>query len=165
MEADTRIGADPDSPDPASSSERSFIESIRAVERLAIANRATGAWLMDTVGDANAIERFSVVHGEFSDQVRAYAGQLEAQAIVVCPSDRHVGSAMASLAFSAEVPVLVSRESIGRDTIIAATDLRDSEYPVLNKAADWSRKLRASIMRVLSATENALTRNASYTAR
>lgn len=125
---------------------RDFVARIRALENLAHGNRATGQWLSDIAGDVDTIERFDVIQGEFSEHVRVHARELAVQAIVVAASEGKGGGAMTNLACRAGLPVLVAREAVGRNTIVAATDLRDGSYPVLAKAADWSRKLDVSMV-------------------
>jgi nucleotide-binding universal stress UspA family protein len=46
------------------------------------------------------------------------------------------------LARTANIPVLVLRETSLQKTIVAATDLEDSDYPVLRKAAEIAERLR-----------------------
>jgi nucleotide-binding universal stress UspA family protein len=57
--------------------------------------------------------------------------------IVVLSSDvGQSGSCVTALATSADVPVLVARETTSGDAVIAGTDLHDTRFPVLQMAAD-----------------------------
>lgn len=57
--------------------------------------------------------------------------------IVVLPAEiTRSGTCVAAIAASAGVPVLVAHEPRAGDAIVAATDLRDLRYPIIQQAAD-----------------------------
>ena len=127
---------------------RSFIDAIRSLECVVNDNRATAAWLARAGADGPPIERFSAVVGDFPEQVVRYCGRVGAQAIVVSSDVETPGSVVTALACSSGVPVLLAREGGGHATIVAATDLRDRDYPVLHKAAEMGHRLRAAVVAV-----------------
>lgn len=56
------------------------------------------------------------------------------------------GRDISGLAGSMRVPIFVAKHFEENDTIVAATDLRDPEYPVLREAASLSRRLDAPLV-------------------
>lgn len=129
-------------------SPRSRVSATRAVQRTLSARRATRTWLGDALDAENAVEHVAVVHGDFVEQAAAYAASIDAALIVVAPSEARTGQAVTSLACAASTPVLVAREPFGGQVIVAATDLRSTGYPVLQKAADLGRRVQASMVAV-----------------
>jgi nucleotide-binding universal stress UspA family protein len=103
------------------------------------------------VGDELAGRCLHVATGEFVTEVAKHAFELGAQLIVVPPRKR-MGTVVTRLARAAALPVLVARTATAHQTIVAATDLRDGDYPVLRKAAELGARLRASVVAVHNVT-------------
>lgn len=139
-------------------SRRDVSAAARAVERTLRANRATRAWLRDALGKDDAlgrggighggIEHVAIAHGELVEQAAAYAATLEASLIVVPAREGRLGKTVTALASAAGVPVLVAHERAGKPAIVAATDLREGDYPVLRKAASLGQRLEARLVAV-----------------
>jgi nucleotide-binding universal stress UspA family protein len=127
-------------------SRNDVLSAARAVQRTLRANRITRSWLRVTLGSDEVIERLCIVHGDFVEQAAAYAAGVGAQMIILPPSPRRLGRTATSLARASRKPVLVAREHRGSSAILAATDLQTSGHPVLWKAAELGKRLRAKLV-------------------
>ena len=125
------------------------LDAVRTVELTLRANRSTREWLATCLGDDEAaIERFSIVHGNFLERVAGRAAELDAVLIIVPPREGRMGKTVTSLASTSGVPVLVAREATHDETIVAATDLESDGYPVLRRAAELGQQLDAPVIAV-----------------
>lgn len=123
-------------------------DAVVAVDPTLLANESTRGWIRDTIGDDAGIDHVTVVRGAFVRQVVAYAMGTDAALIVVSPHGDRLGRTVTLLACSAGVPVLVAREATSEDTIVAATDLRSADFPVLRAAAELGQQLDARLVTV-----------------
>lgn len=121
------------------------------------------AWLAEALGEEGEPEALCSRWGDFTEQVAAHAGTIDASMIVVPPL-RSGGEGVTALVHAARVPVLVARDRTLGDAIVAATDLEDCSYPVLRVATHLSRRLAVPLIAlhnlspisVLSAMETVL---------
>ncbi len=128
--------------------QRNALEALLAVDRVFACLDRTVAWLGDALGSSGVARCCSVTHGEFIEQVARCADQLGARLIVVPPRESSVGNVVTSLACASNRPVLSAREGGRADTILAATDLESSAYPVLWTAAELARGIEATMVAV-----------------
>jgi nucleotide-binding universal stress UspA family protein len=85
--------------------------------------------------------RVQVRTGLFVKHVADHAAALHPALIMVPPRKHGLGSIVTTLTRTANVPVLVLRESRSERAIVAATDLEDAEYSVLRAAAELGNQL------------------------
>jgi nucleotide-binding universal stress UspA family protein len=116
---------------------------------------STRAWLSQTLHGPNTVE-FELAHGDFVQQVAAYATRLDAKLIVVAPGVGRLGRTVTALAGSAGVPVLLARQATAEETIVAATDLESLGFPVLKQAAELGRRLQAPVVALHNASPASL---------
>jgi nucleotide-binding universal stress UspA family protein len=121
---------------------------LRAVERTLASHRATCSWLRRLSSAADVPRRFSIVRGEFVTQVARYVEEVQAQLLLLPPHGEGFSELVASLSARTGTPVLVSRAPCKLRTILAATDLRDSEYPVLRFAGALGGRWNSDIVAV-----------------
>jgi nucleotide-binding universal stress UspA family protein len=121
---------------------------LRAVEHTLVSHRATCSWLRQLSSADSVPRRFSIVRGEFVTQVARYVEQVQAQLLLLPPRTDGVSELVAELSARTRTPVLVSRRPCTLQTIVAATDLRDSEYPVLRFAGALGGRLNSDIVAV-----------------
>jgi hypothetical protein len=82
------------------------------------------------------------------EQTAAYAATIDSRLIIVPPRQRRFTGTVTSLAGAAQTPVLVAHERAGKPAIVAGTDLRSYDYPVLREAAELGRRLDARLVAV-----------------
>jgi nucleotide-binding universal stress UspA family protein len=116
---------------------RAMRETVHLLRLLA----ATRRWVHDVTGQAISSDRVRVGTGKLVELAARRAKEIGAALVVVPPLDGRFGSRITALASRARVPVLVERGVGGRESVLAATDLQDSRYPVLVQAASLSRQL------------------------
>ena len=142
-------------------SDGNLTDILQSVEQTLTAHRATRAWMKDTLPDGQGVERLAILHGEFVESVTVYAREVDAGLILVCPEGEHAGRLVTRLAATTRTPVLAARAPARNQTIVAATDLRDPTYPVLQLAAALGQQLETSVIVVhnvrLGATPNEAT--------
>ena len=124
------------------------IAILRSVERTLVSHRATSSWMRQMSSAGRIPGRFSIVRGDFVTQVARYVEAVGAQLLLLPPQGESVSEIVAALSARTRTPVLVSRAPCSVHTIIAATDLRDAEYPVLRFAGDLGRRLDTDIIAV-----------------
>ncbi|HTV26092.1 MAG TPA: universal stress protein [Polyangiaceae bacterium] len=122
------------------------LNAARSVQRTLRANRVTRSWLRVSVGSDDAVERLSISHGDFVQQVAVYAASVDAHMIIIAPLQRRLGRTATILARAAQKPVFVAREQAGTPAILAATDLRTIGHPVLWKAAELGQRLHSKLV-------------------
>jgi nucleotide-binding universal stress UspA family protein len=138
-------------------SPRTVTRAARAVQRTLLAREATLDRLRDETEGEGVIEHVAVARGELVEQVAVYAASVDAKWIIVPPGEAPLGKAITSLATASGMPVFVARESSGAAEIVAGTDLESQEYPVLAKAAEVGRQLRAPFVAVHNVPPQPLT--------
>jgi nucleotide-binding universal stress UspA family protein len=125
------------------------IPILRSVEHALVAHRAMRSWIHGLSLPHGAPQCFSLLHGDFVTQVVRYVEEVDAQLLVFAG---HEGASQLVSALTARTrtPVLVSRprSRSKAKTIVAATDLQDAEYPVLQFATELGRRLDSGIVAV-----------------
>ncbi len=129
-----------------SSAANKFPELLRSVERTLRAHRETRAWMSQAL-PGRGVERFAILHGELVERVAVYAREADAKLILIGAEDDQ-GAVVTRLVATTGVPVLVSRTPAKNHTIVAATDLRHPDYPVLQFAALLGRQLESHVIAV-----------------
>jgi nucleotide-binding universal stress UspA family protein len=124
------------------------LDTVRGVEQTLTAMRVTRDWVLGAVGDHLEEGRLRVRRGGFVAEVAAHAAEIGADLIVMPPCEGRFGAMVTELAREAHVPVLVARFARSNEVILAATDLEDTEYPVLREAARLSEHLHAPMVAV-----------------
>jgi nucleotide-binding universal stress UspA family protein len=129
------------------SAEGDLLATLRSAEQAVM--RASRDW-QDLMAEA-ALEdltpdELQTRSGDFVRQVATHAAEIDAGFIVMPPSERRSGGLAAQLACATLRPVLVARDVSSAPRIIAATDLRDSAYPVLRMAMALGERLKAAII-------------------
>jgi nucleotide-binding universal stress UspA family protein len=123
------------------------MDALQAVERAFRTKTHTRLWLRECLGDdESAVDHIAIVHGDFVDMATQQAAKHDTVLIVIPPCAGNIGHTVTSLATTSGVPVLVAREATKDETIIAATDLQDTAYPVLRQAAKLGQQLDASVI-------------------
>ena len=100
---------------------------VRDEHRLALARE----WAARLVPSA----RIEVAQGDVSTVARAAAERLGAGMLVLAAHDLAIRRDAVWLATELRIPVLVARRAAGRTTVLAATDLRNADLPVVGTAA------------------------------
>lgn len=111
------------------------------------ANRAVRAWCDELLGSAAPLP-VHIRQGDFAEETARLANESRAQLVIVPSREGRQGARVISLAGNAGCPVLVLRTSAGFETLIAATDLEDDEYPVLSRASDIGQRLDATVVAI-----------------
>ena len=124
----------------------SFMESELTVDERRVTRADTQHWLHSELGGAARNVRVVVAQGDFAEQGARRAKVGGVGLILVSREVRQSGALMTSLARGAERPVLAPNELIDGRPILAATDMRDSRYPVLWQSAQLARQLHASLV-------------------
>jgi nucleotide-binding universal stress UspA family protein len=132
---------------PAVASHATFPELLCSVERTLTAHRTTRAWMRAALPDGCGVDRFAILHGDFVDRIAVYAREADAHLILIAADDDD-GGLVTRLAAITGTPVLASRTAAKSQTIVAATDLRHPDYPVLHFAAALGRQLQTSVIAV-----------------
>jgi nucleotide-binding universal stress UspA family protein len=124
-------------------------DATRALDALAQLRRATQSWIESTLGGAFAPHQLELARGDFVEVTRERTLDLGAVLTVVAPSQRLLDSSIESLATQTGIPVLVARSSAELDPfVVAATDLEDTEFPVLRAASKLAQILGAAVIPV-----------------
>lgn len=121
-------------------------ELPRSLANARALRRDTLDWFAEVAGEPLAESRLRIRFGDLVAQAAPHAAKLAATLIVLAPHKRRAGSQVIALADSSRIPVLVARKLASRETIVAATDLADGEYPVLRKAAELCRRLQTPLV-------------------
>jgi nucleotide-binding universal stress UspA family protein len=122
--------------------------AVQSVEATLRTVRNTRSWLEDLFLDEVRDENISVRTGPFVEQVAEHAAHVGAELIVMPPHRGPFGNIVTTLALTAGLPVLVARGATSSDAIVAATDLEDTDYPVLRQAARLGHELDAPVIAV-----------------
>lgn len=84
--------------------------------------------------------------GVFAELVTEVATNMEADLVVIPPSQKYPGRQANQIATAAEVMVLVARQPQLRNTVVAATDLSNPRYPVVAAANQLRDCLSAELV-------------------
>jgi nucleotide-binding universal stress UspA family protein len=116
-------------------------ELVRAHRRATVA--ICGSVLEHPISEA----RIGVAMGEFAEAVARRAEELRAMLVVIASKRPGIGVQLTRIARRVGAPVLLARDP-GAAAIVAATDLRDPVYPVLQSAAELARRFPARLIAV-----------------
>jgi hypothetical protein len=86
--------------------------------------------------------------GDFVKETASVASTRGAQLLIIPPREGGVGARVISLAGASELPVLVLRGGGRFESLVAATDLEDDQYPILRRAHNLAQRLSASVTAV-----------------
>lgn len=128
------------------------VQALEGVEAEFGSAEQTLAWAEEVLGTTLEAGAFQLRRGPFMEQVVAHAAELDAELIVMPPQEGRYGATVTELARISGRPVLVARRASGGDSILAASDLRDAQYPVLRKAAELGDTLDAPVLAVHNVT-------------
>ncbi len=124
-----------------------YDDAARAVDEMRGERAAVMRWLEEVTGRPEAPERVEVCRGDFVSSVLEQLEQIEPALLVIAPRSERFHSSAEQLADRGGVPILVARWSARRGTtIVAATDLRESDFPVVRSAAELATALTASVV-------------------
>jgi nucleotide-binding universal stress UspA family protein len=134
-------------PGPSYARERpSFMESQLLKDERRVVRADTLNWLQNELGGAARHVRVVVAQGDFAEQVARRAKMSNVGLITVSREAQQSGALITSIARTAERPVLAPNHLMEGRPILAATDMRDSRYPVLWQAAQLANELRAPLV-------------------
>lgn len=122
--------------------------ALRDAQRVIAAARHTRKVCDRVLSERLPIKQLSVRLGAFIDQVAVRAAEIGAMIIAVAPTHQRVGAAALRLARQTGCAVLVPRGRSSFLTLVAATDLLDSNTPVLRHAAQLATALDATSIAV-----------------
>lgn len=94
--------------------------------------------------DINSLHSTAI--GNFVKRGAAVAAETGAQLIIMAPLVDGLGRAATALASAAHVPVLIARDAMSEEVIVAATDLERVAYPVLQAATQLALRLGAPLV-------------------
>jgi nucleotide-binding universal stress UspA family protein len=129
--------------------------ALREAQRVIAAARHTRKLCDRVLSERLPIKQLCIRLGVFVDQVALRAAELGATTIAVAPSHQRLGSAAMRLARETGCAVLIPRGHSSFLTVVAATDLRDANAPVLRKAAHLANTLGAASIAVHSMVDTA----------
>jgi nucleotide-binding universal stress UspA family protein len=108
------------------------------------------AWWSQVLSDGlgSKLHELHVTRDDLCSALAARAAHVDAALIVLPPVERSLGRAVTSLVSTTRMPVLVARnaKSQGSNTIVAATDLQSTAYPVLRVASTFERCLKLPVV-------------------
>lgn len=84
--------------------------------------------------------------GPFIEQVMLRAAEVRADLIAISPNRKHLAATVQRLARAANCPILVPRKAGSFATLLAATDLKEPNTPLLRHAARLGRHLDATVV-------------------
>jgi nucleotide-binding universal stress UspA family protein len=133
-----------------------LIDDGASLDRFTAACRETRAWSQELLQRDLTDERWQVRIGAFVPEVAEHARALNASLIVLAPEHARMGALVTELVSASALPVLLARGRTTGTAIIAATDLRDRRYPVLDRASVVAERLAAHLVVVHNAGTNGL---------
>jgi nucleotide-binding universal stress UspA family protein len=104
-------------------------------------------WL-DRVLPANVARDYHHRAGQLVHEAVQHARAHHARMVLLPAEACRSGSCASAIAASAEVSVLIARDPMAGDAVVAATDLRDPRYPVLAHAADVMHSAETTLVGV-----------------
>lgn len=117
------------------------VDDAASLERFLEACRRTQLWCNQALSQPLPDDCWDVRLGDFLHEVRAYVAEVGATWLALAPQWHRFGRVVTNLARTAGLPVLVARARTSGGAIVAATDLADRRFPVLNQAAAIGRRL------------------------
>lgn len=133
--------------DPVRERERqSFMKSQLLVDERRVIRADTLNWLQDELGGEARKVRVVVARGDLAEQGARWAKLSDVGLITVSRTVQQSGTLITSLARASERAVLAPNDLFDGRPILAATDMRDSTYPVLWQAAQLANELQASLV-------------------
>jgi nucleotide-binding universal stress UspA family protein len=139
----------------ASPSLHCVARALREAQRVIAAARHTRKLCDRVLSEQLPIKQLCIRLGVFVDQVALRAAELGAATIAVAPSHQRLGPAATRLARETGCAILIPRGHSSFLTVVAATDLRDANTPVLRKAAHLANTLGATSIAVHSMVDTA----------
>lgn len=124
----------------------SIARALREAQRAVMAGRHTRALCDRVLLERLPSKSVSVRLGAFITQVGQRAAELEANIIALVPQRQRIGGVATRLALQTGRAVLVARGRGTFATLLAATDLKDAQTPVLRRAARLGRELNAAVV-------------------
>jgi nucleotide-binding universal stress UspA family protein len=131
-------------------------EEVAGLARFADVIRRTRAFCDAALGRGLGPRHVLVRAGDFEPTVTRAAMERHADLVVIPPAEGHSGERVTAIATKAGVPVLVAREPMSPDVVVAATDLLDERYPVLSRAAYIAARSGARVVAVHNVPRSAL---------
>lgn len=122
--------------------------ALMELELFAKTARRTRAWSDSTLSESLPAGRVLVRDGDFEATVFQVAREIEADLIVLPPAEGRSGRRVTALSTKTGVPVLVARQPMSCDAVVAATDLADERFPVVSRAVEIAVRLCASVVLV-----------------
>lgn len=127
---------------------RDLVGALRESQRVLAAARHARKVCNRVLPERLPDTRICVRMGTLLDQVARRAAELDVQIIALPRGMPRLAPSVMDLARRTDCAILVPKGWAGTGTLIAATDLEDSLTPVLRKAAQLGRELRASVVAV-----------------
>jgi len=110
--------------------------------------KETSAWVSGVISTGLPEDQVQVRTGRFEDMVAAEATALAPDIIVVSDAGRADGAALQIVRVT-DTPVLVARSlNACREIVVAATNLKRPEYPVVRRACAVAEQLGSSLIAV-----------------
>lgn len=125
-----------------------LLSALVSLELVAKTSRKTRIWSDATLPASLPKGRILVRRGDFASTVVDVAAEIGADLIVLPPAEGHDGHRVTFISVKAGVPVLVAREVMSSEAVVAATDLQDHRYPVVSQALEIAARLGASVVAV-----------------
>ena len=122
--------------------------ATREAQRVLAAARRTRAFCDAVLSESLPSPRVCVRLGSFVEQVALRAAELNVALIAVPKSGLPLAATVIRLARKANRPVVVARGKANFSRLLAATDLEDSQVPLLRKAAQLGRALEVTAVAV-----------------
>lgn len=123
-----------------------LLEGLRAAESAVQLDRIATSRLADALGIEREADNSWAQLGDFVKRGAAQAAEAGADLILMGPRKGGLGDKATALASASRLPVLVAREAMSEESIVAATDLEDVAYPVLHAATELGRRLDAPVI-------------------
>lgn len=127
---------------------RDLAGALRESQRVLAAGRHARKVCNRVLAEQLPGTRICVRMGTLVDQVAQRAAELDVQIIAVPRDMPRLAPSVMELARRTDCAILVAKGWAGTGALIAATDLEDPRTPVLRKAAELGRELRASVVAV-----------------
>lgn len=132
-------------PNPLFPEDRS-IERIAAMTELDAETDALRRKLTDLFPSETWEGRVETRSGAFVRTIEACAENKRVDLVVMQPPQGRLGADVSRLASALRVPILVARTVAAGECILAATDLRDPNYPVLSEATELGARLELPVV-------------------
>lgn len=124
------------------------VEATRRIQRCLAATRRTKSWCDRTLWEPLSANQLRIRVGQFVEQVTQRADELDAELIVLSPSMERLGETATALACASSRPVLVTRTFAPLTPMLAASDLLDDDFWVLEMAVELGLQLGAPVTAV-----------------